>query len=380
MAVTALAHYPAPFEQKPERRAESIVKSAKLWLCAYFPDLALESLNLDTAQAVATLETVKGRPSLQSLSAAARRAGVEPGMSQSAALTLCPALTISLRDPEAERLALLRLADAALNFSPWLSLDKPQCLLLEIGACLSLFGGAKSLREKLRQALLGLNHRPIISISPSSEASLLLTRQGLERLILDSRALQASLGPLPITALPLPAKTVDRLQRTGIHRLSDLWRLPRDGLSRRYGAALLRQLDALIGHDDTPHSSYRPPQRFSAHRDMPAELERIDHFFPAIEQLAKEFSIFLLESDRTALGLTLEIRHYALAPSLLELEFRAGSRDPNHWLGLLREKLERSPLPAPVIAIALSSDKIIAFQPAHIGLFDTADEADENSE
>jgi len=369
MAATALAYSQNPPDRSPQR-SKARTKANKLWLCAYFPDLALESLNLNLAQPVAIQEIVKGRPSLQTLSEPARQAGIETGMSPAAALALCPNLTIRVRDAEAEKLALQKLSQAAMNFSPWLSLDQAQCLLLEIRSCLSLFGGAESLREKLRQTLLGLNHRPVIAISPVQEASTLLTRLGLESLFTDQQALRSSLGPLPISALPLDEKTIRRLQRTGISQLTDLWRLPRDGLTRRYGKELLRLLDALSGQDDATLSNYQPAPSFYARRDMPVELERLDHFFPAIKQLANEFADFLLARDNSALSLTLEILHYARPATQLGLNFRTSNRNAEHWLNLLREKLERSPLPAPVIAIALSSDAISPFQPERFNLFD----------
>lgn len=369
MAATALA-YSRNSTNQSGQSAKPRIKPGKLWLCAYFPDLALESLDLDLSQAVACQETVKVRPSLQAISAAARQAGVESGMTPASALALCPNLTIHMLDSKAERLVLQNLAQAALDFSPWLSLDSPQCLLLEIRSCLRLFGGAESLREKLRQSLLGLNHRPVIAISPSAEASLLLAKLGMEKLITDSQSLRSALGPLPIGALPLDDKTVRRLQRTGIRQLTDLWRLPRDGLARRYGKQLLQQMDALAGLDDSVFNAYQPAPSFYARRDMPAELEKLDHFFPAIAQLADEFAAFLLTGDNTALSLKLEILHHARPATWLELDFRAGSRDANHWLNLLHEKLERSPLPAPVIAIALSSEAIAPFQPERFTLFE----------
>ncbi|MDD1620749.1 MAG: DNA polymerase Y family protein [Methylococcaceae bacterium] len=369
MAATARA-FSHPPSRRDEQALEPRSESRRLWLCAYFPNLALESLGLDPTQAVATLENIKGRPCLHAVSEPARLAGIESGMTLAAARALCPNLIIRIRDPEAEQLALQRLADAALDFSPWVSLDSPQCLLLEIGSCLSLFGGAESLREQLRQALLKLNHRPVIAITPAAEASELAALQGLESFITDKKALRSALGPLPIAALRLDEKTLRRLQKIGIRRLTDLWRLPRDGLARRYGKELLNRLDALAGQDNRAFNAFHRPPRFEARRDMPVELERLEHFFPAVEQLAEEFEAFLQARDATALGVNLEIIHHARPSTRLELNFRTGSRDAGHWLALLHEKLERSPLPAPVLALALFSQAIAPFQPEVVTLFD----------
>ena len=60
------------------------------------------------------------------------------------------------------------------------------------------------------------------------------------------------------------------------------------------------------------------------------------------------------------------------------MNFRTGSREVEHWLNLLREKLERSPLPAPIIAIALSSGAIAPFQPEHLALFEDGSPDNDN--
>ncbi|WP_240342507.1 DNA polymerase Y family protein [Methylococcus sp. EFPC2] len=364
----ALAQTLPLFEESPpapERRPEA----GRLWLCAHFPDLALEVLPINPARPAATVEERKGRPVIHAVSAGAKQAGVEPGMALAAALALCPGLDIRSRDPMAEREALNRLAETGLDFTPWVSLDQPESLLLEIRASLNLFGGTEKLRVGLRSRLAALGHSPVIAIAPSSEASALLARLGLETTVSETQALRSALGRVPIAALSLDEKKVRRLLKTGVRHLADLWRLPRDGLARRYGSELLRQLDALSGAETRILSAYHCPPRFTARREMPLALERLDHFFPAIEQMTEEFAVFLKARDAAASELKLILHHQGRPASGLELRFRSGNRDASHWCRLLREKLERSPLPAPLIAVELESGSIVPFEPERTDLF-----------
>lgn len=379
MAATARAL--SPLSKDPiATAAEACAADKQLWLCAYFPELALTALHLDTHQAVASAMPYKGQTRLHTVSAPARQAGVEPGMTPAAALALCPVLSIRNRDTFAEHQALQQLAEIALNFSPWVSLDQADCLLLEIRACLTLFGGVESLRDELRLALQVNGHRPLIAISPSPAASSLLARLNLEIIVADSRALRSALGSLPLVALELDDKLLRRLSRTGIRQLTDLWRLPRNGLAKRYGTALLQQLDRLAGRESQVLSAFHNAPRFQASREMPVELARIEHFFPAIEQLADEFAAFLKTRDAASLGISLELQHHGRPATRLALDFRAGNRDPKHWCGLLYEKLERSPLPAPVIAVSLQSGNITPFQPERFSLFDDHEKPDSDTE
>jgi len=379
MAATARALSPTPTD-----RVDALVKPNKangqLWLCAYFPDLALAALNLNLEQAVASSALSKGQTRLYTVSEPARQAGVEPGMTPAAALALCPGLSIRNRDSLAERQALQQLAEIALDFSPWVSLDQPDCLLLEIRSCLTLFGGVERLQDKLRLALQAGGYKPVIAISSSPTASILLARLSLETIVRDRQALRSALGPLPIAALELDDKILHRLFRTGIRQLTDLWRLPRDGLTKRYGAVLLQQLDRLAGQQTQVLQAFHKPPSFQASREMPIELERIEHFFPAIEQLAGEFAAFLQSGDATTLGITLELQHHGRSATRLTLDFRAGNRDPKHWCSLLYEKLERSPLPAPVLAVTLLSAAIVPFQPERFSLFDDSEQPNSEAE
>jgi protein ImuB len=327
----------------------------------------------------AVSEERKGKTHLHQVNETARRFGLEPGMTAGAAFALCPQLIMRPRDTAAEAAAMGRLAEIGLDFTPWVSLDQPGNLLLEIRASLKLFGGAENLREKLRQRLISQNHRPVIAITPSAEASALLANTGAEIIVTEREELRSVLGPLPLATLALDEKTEQRMARTGIRRLADLWRLPRDGLTRRYGATFLRHLDRLAGSQPQVLSQFHQPPRFFASHDLPMELERLDHFFAGIALLAERFAEFLKIRDAAALSLSLNLHHHAMPATRLELRFRSAHRDAAHWLSLLREKLERSPLSAPVTAITLSSDAIAPFEPERPDLFEDRRPADRRS-
>lgn len=362
----------------PQTGAAVSPRRAKLWLCAYFPELALTAAGLDLRQATALQEQHKGRPSLYAVSEPARQAGVAEGMAPAAALALCPSLQIRDRDSRLEQVALNRLADASLAFSPWVSLDCSNALLLDVGSCLTLFGGVERLRERVRQALLDLGYQCALALAPTPAAGELLARLNIEAVVRQPAALRSLLGPVSLTALGLDEGLLRRLSHTGVQRLADLWRLPRDGLARRYGTALLRHLDALAGNDTRVLRQFHQAPRFAGSRELPAELEKLQHFFPAVEQLAAELADFLRQRDAAALGVRLFLYHYRQPASRIELSFRLPTRDAEHCCRLLREKLERTALPAPVLSIELVSEAIAPFQPHTFSLFDDGREREQD--
>lgn len=376
MSATARALRPHP----PPRQTESTAAARRpqLWLCAYFPELALTVSGLDLTRPAALQTSHKGRPCLYAISSPARQAGVETGMTPAAATALCPELQIRARDIRLEQTALHNLADTVLAFSPWVSLDYPHALLLEISTCLTLFGGAEALRERVRQALQDTGQRPVIALAPSPAASELLARLGHESIVYRKQMLRSLFGAVRLTALPLDDKLLRRLARTGVQTLVDVWRLPRDGLARRYGTDLLRQLDALAGDDNRSLRQFHRPPSYTGRRDLADELDKLEHFFPAVEQLAGELADFLRRRDAAALAVELSLLHYRRPASRIALTFRQATRDAGHCCRLLREKLERTALPAPVLAIELSSDAIAPFQPQTFSLFDNTEEREQD--
>lgn len=329
-------------------------------------------------QPAAVVEAVKGRPQVQAVNACAAAQGLTPGVPLSAAYALCPGLAVAERDPERERQALVRLARCALDFTPWVSLDFSPGLLLEIRGSLNLFGGLDALAKRFREQAEALGHRARYAATPSSYASLLLARHGHGHGATVDRPedLRSALGDLPSSALELDERTHERLLQAGIVTLRDAWRLPREGLARRYGGELLMRLDRAAGILPTPLREFRSPPRFHARFELPSETDRLDHFFPAVEQLLQRLSAFLQERDAGLTRLRLGLEHRDRSPTCLKQGSRRPERSAAHFGRLLHERLERLPLPAPVCAVELSSVALVPWTAVAADLFGrTADEA-----
>jgi protein ImuB len=311
---------------------------------------------LETPAAVWTESA--GRPIIHAVNRAAFAQGIQPGLAATAALALCADLRIQPRDEIAEQAALRQLAERALNYTPAVSLDHPAALLLEIRGSLALFGGLESLLAKLRAEFEAAGHAVLLAAAPAPFPAWLLARSGLERVEEKSEALRSRLGGLPLARLPVPRDTVERLAKAGLRTLRDAWRMPRDGLARRYGRDLLRRLDQAAGLEQEPPRLFRPPPRFQAYRALAAETGHLPFLLPVCGLLLHELAEFLRERDAVADRLELELLHFRRPATRLALQLRQGSRDPARLALLLNERLERTPLPAPAIALRLSCDAL----------------------
>jgi protein ImuB len=380
--------------------------SAMLWLALHLPALPIEvytrGLPPDTEPAAGRIPASPSLPTLArsdtgpspqvrpaqpplavsereriiARDAAAARLGIVPGLPEAAARALAAQLRILPRRPAAERAALARLGAWALAFSHQVSLDPPAALVLEAGRSLKLFGGAEALRRQVLDGATRLGWRARCVLAPTPAAALALAASGLggldaqaeATLITDRDALRRVLARLPVAALGFSPTELDDLQRMGLVQLGELLRLPRAGLAERFGVARLHQLERLLGERPDPRAPFTPPQRFRASLELPAEVPDAAALIFACRRLIDELGSVLAARQAGVQHLAWQLHHADGPPTRFRLGSAAPSRDPEHWLALLRERLERLRLTAPVRAVAVSSEPLRPLAPRNAAL------------
>ena len=196
-------------------------------------------------------------------------------------------------------------------------------------------------------------------------------------------ALQARLAPLPLAVLGLPAGADDALQAMGLRSLGDLRRQPRAGLSRRLGPELLSLLDRAFGDSPDPRDWTSAPPRFHDTLDLQARTDAADVLLEAAGLLLTRQAVWARALQARVGGFTLGFRHETRlrASSLgeagpqrseLRIALAEPSADPAHWRSLLRERLQREPLSAPVLGLSLACDEPVIGPPPEGQLFPDA--------
>lgn len=334
-----------------------------LWLALYFPQLPLEVFvrGRQQAGALAIVEPAGGREQVTRCNAAAQAYGVRPGLALPAALALCGDLAVQRRDRAREARALQELAAWAYQFSARIAFE-PSLLLLEVGASRRLFGGLQALLATLRHGLdqVGYLAQHALAPTPTAAAVLARNRPGCEAATPDD--LRAAVAPLPIARLTRDRDSRALIRHIGLDSIGEVLALPRPELARRSGPALLRLLDRLLGQAADPRPEWRPPQTFDQAVELLGEIEHATALvFPA-RRLILTLCGFLrgLGGGAQRLGWTLQ--HRDRPPTRFGQGLLDPSRDPDHMLEVLRERIERLRLPAPVVAIGLRVDDWQAFE------------------
>jgi len=311
------------------------------------------------------------------LTPAAARQGVQPGMRRGGVAAIAPGVLMLERDPAAEQAALDAAAQAVLHFTPRVEQAVGEhSLVLDIGASLALFGGPRNLgRQALaRVRALGLRSRLGMAPTPAG-ARLLACRPGrrVRRRVLRLPALSPLLDTLPCPLLPAAGPYLDWLDNIGCHTLGDLRRLPRAGLQRRCSPALLQALDAAHGRASEGWRDFVPPAHFLDRCELSEHVDRSDAVRHPMDHLSARLCAWLderqLAATRLVFGLEHERGRHARPPTSLELALAEPAWLPQHLDGPLRERLARTALPAPVIAVSLDVRDLAARPDRNAALF-----------
>lgn len=330
-----------------------------------FPRLSLEARLRGLASPDAAREAwaVTENRSVLACNAAAEAAGVRPGSRLAAAWALAPQLRVLPRHAAAEKEALEAIAAWACQFTSRVSLEPPQCLLLEVEGSLRLFGGCGRLMERLRGGLAQLGFEALLAAGPTPRAALWFARGTGEPL---------SLEELPVQAIDASPEARALLSKIGIRTLGALLRLPRAGVAARFGQRLLGDLDQVLGRTPEPRDFFVPPGRFSAQLELPSPVMETERVLFAAHRLLLQLEGFLAARQAGVRGFRLALMHRGAVPGAIDIGFSAPRRDAGQGLRLLRERLGRTTLAAAVEAIRLEAAQLVPLSGSTRDLLDDA--------
>jgi protein ImuB len=139
--------------------------------------------------------------------------------------------------------------------------------------------------------------------------------------------------------------------------------LPRSGVVRRFGSGILDLLAQAYGTRPDPRESFRAPASFHAQLELPSRVDNADALLFAARRLIVQLAGWLSAHHAALSGYTLLLEHelasrHAPKTSSLKVAWAIPSRDAEHLIWLLREKLNQTVLVAPVIELKLVADQI----------------------
>jgi protein ImuB len=342
----------------------------RLWIALHLPQLPLEVFcprwSADHCTAVLEQERVVA------LSDAAYEAGVRIGLRRGGAIMLAPHTQFQQRSLSLEAEALQATAMALLQFTPQLAEAEEATLLLDVGASLRLFGGIRALCRKVADSVQALGFTGALSCAPTARGAWLLARSNAGRsLKMDS--LERRLDVLPVGLLPPARAYLGWLEGIGCMSLGELRRLPRPGLQRRCGRAVLDMLDDAHGARPEMHEWLEAPASFRAKLELFDRVENAEALLFGAHRLLLQLTGWLsarqLAVERIHLLLEHERGRTACPPTLIEIMLAEPTWKDAHLVRLLKERLAKQELVAPVIGLCLEAPQVQPMAPPSESLF-----------
>lgn len=345
------------------------------WAAILLPDLALDAIRRSGADSKAPIALIEGPPQrrvIHSCTSSATQAGIRPGQPLAAARAVLPNLVALDDDPKRTDALRDLLVAWAYSYSGDVALLSNDALVLEVGGSLGLFGPWPAFERRLRSDLseLGVTHCIALAPLPRAACVFAACRDGFG--VTDEAAMRQALRRIPLAQSRLPDEAIALLASMGLRRLGEVIDLPRAGLARRCGEVFVEALDRLIGTIPDPLPRYRPPDRFEAKFEFDAEIRSLEGLQFSLRRLIADLCLFLAARDGGVDCIQISFEHDERAPTLITLRSPAPERDAMQWFGMVRLRLERLSLPAPVAAVHLLARELPPFVPIARSLFDAA--------
>jgi len=303
-----------------------------------------------------TAERVGAQMLVAAACPAARALGIEPGSPLTRARLVVPALRVFPADRAADRADLLALARmAALRWSPAVSLSGDHGagdhgagdqgagdhgLFVELTGTAHLHGGEERWARGAVRVLARLGVEARVAVADTAGAAWALSRHsGRRTLLCPPGAHPEMIAGLPTAALRLEPAHVELLHRLGADSVAHMAALPRKGMARRFGGALLRRLDQAMGAVPEPFRPVDVPepvrivQRF-AEPVMTAEV--IERW---LEALTPRFCEALARAGLGVRAVAFAAERVDGSVQAIRVGLSRPSRDPGHLLRLLKRRI-----------------------------------------
>ena len=191
--------------------------------------------------------TEHNRKIITAANSLAESQGIKAGMPVADARAMIPELQVLDEKPNRAEQLLKALGKWCIRYTPIVTLDLPEGLILDITGCAHLWGGERAYLKEIVTRLTNSGYDVRAAIADTIGTAWAISRFGRITPIIDSGTQAPALLPLPAAALRLESAVLARLQKLGLYTIGSFINMPRSALRRRFGEGLLVRLAQALG-------------------------------------------------------------------------------------------------------------------------------------
>ena len=337
----------------------------------YFPALALEVFHRPGLSAETTDDSkaiaIVCQQRIEQLSTAAIETGITPGTMISHAYALCETLVCIEKDIQKEQQALQQIVQWLYEFTPNIAFHGPQHLILEISGSVKLFSGLETMKLRIKHTITQLGYTPILGLGQTPLAARVCAEQRYPDSHL--RHPKAALDNTLLHHLHMLEKSVTQLEKMGVTKLSQLLKLPREGLQKRFGKPFMRHLDRLLGLEADPQRFVEPPAVFYSDVFFLDSVDNLQSLIFPIKRLANAFGAFLTARQLQTQVFEITLKYRGKEKSNLVIKLACADNDIPLFLKLIALKLDQVKTVKEVDQLIFSASSFQASTPTPPALF-----------
>ena len=281
------------------------------------------------------IEKVKGAHRLYAVDPAAAQLGIEPGMTLADSRARVAELEAFDHAPHDDHAWLERLADGCARYTPWVMIDAPDGLVLDVTGCGHLFAGETALAADAvaRLARLGVVASHAFAGNPDAA-------RALARYRTTGGSEDEAVRRLPVVALGLDDEATLALRRAGLKTVGDVATRQLSAIAARFGSAAATRVRRIMGEADSPLTPrmVKPPLHVERHFAEP--VARTQFALDVLGALMAEAVARLEQSHEGGRRFVARFFRTDGLVQRLAVETGAPSRDTPAVLRLFRERID----------------------------------------
>ncbi len=317
---------------------------------------------LDTADDADDAEAGRKKAPIVALTAAARRAGVEPGMTAVKGLARCGALRVLVRCPEAEREAGQLLATLAERCTPDFEETAPGVVTLDLFGSRQWSGGGREaeLGRRVVAELAAQRLHARVGFAENPDLALLVAKRAPAAepvAVLAARAEEARdfLAPLPVAALEPPPRITEVLSLWGVRTLGDFTRLRKDEIADRLGPEGVALWECAAGRRQRLLRLVRPVPEFAREMEFDYEVETLEPLLFALRRLLETLCARLAADWKAAGEIRLRLDFSRGEPYARDFRVPDPCCDVDLLFRMLHAHLEDFTADSPIVGLRLEA-------------------------
>ena len=269
----------------------------------------------------------------------ALKLGLRVGQSLANARAMLDPLEVVEADEGADAILLEQIAAWCERFTPYVAIDSPNGLFLDVTGATHLFGGERSMLDTVASLLQKQGFKVAIGMASTATAARAVSRYAPKTIIAIGKEAQG-LASLPVAALACDNAIAHALKRAGLKTIGQVASRQRAELCSRFGKGFVSILECALGQSESPISPRIPiPDYMAEHRFAePITSEAI--VLATLRSLAHSIADVLEQRGQGARILEALFFRADGAVRRIDLQTGAPTRDPNLIERLFRLKLD----------------------------------------